>query len=258
MRLNPEKCVFGVPRGMLLGFIVSERGIKANPEEIAAITKMGLIQNLNGVQRITRSLAALIRFIWRLGERGLPLYRLLRKTDRFAWTPEAQEALDKLKALLTKAPILVPPTDGEPLLLYIATTTQVVSAALAVEWEEGHTFKVQRPVYFVSEILADAKTRFPQIQNFQMEASEPSGILCQMEARPTDDIRVVSEFPDVFPDDLLDMPPDRDIEFSIDLLPGTAPIAKRPYRMAPVEHEEVKKTVDELLAKGYIRRSFSP
>ena len=79
-----------------------------------------------------------------------------------------------------------------------------------------------------------------------------------MEARPTDSIRVVSEFPNVFPDDLPGMPPERDIEFSIDLLPGTAPIAKRPYRMAPIEHEEVKKTIDELLAKGYIRRSFSP
>jgi hypothetical protein len=53
-----------------------------------------------------------------------------------------------------------------------------------------------------------------------------------MEARPTDGIRVVSEFPDVFLDDLPGMPPDRNIEFSIDLLPGTAPIAKRPYRMA--------------------------
>jgi hypothetical protein len=79
-----------------------------------------------------------------------------------------------------------------------------------------------------------------------------------MEARPTDGIRVVSEFPNVFLDDFPGMSPDRDIEFSIDLLPGTAPIAKRPYRMAPVEHEEVKKTVDELLAKGYIRLSFSP
>jgi hypothetical protein len=68
----------------------------------------------------------------------------------------------------------------------------------------------------------------------------------------------VFEFPDVFLDDLPGMPPDHDIESSIDLLLGTAPIAKRPYRMAPVEHEEVKKTIDELLAKGYIRRSFSP
>ena len=72
------------------------------------------------------------------------------------------------------------------------------------------------------------------------------------------DPRMVSEFPDVFPDDLPGMPPERDIEFSIDLLPGTAPIAKRPYCMAPIEHEEVKKTIDELLAKGYIHRSFSP
>jgi hypothetical protein len=95
-------------------------------------------------------------------------------------------------------------------------------------------------------------------QEVTVSASEPSGFLCQMEARPTDGIRVVSEFPDVFPDDLPGMPPDRDIEFSIDLLPSIAPIAKRPYRMALVDHEEVKKTNDELLAKGYIRRSFSP
>ena len=91
-----------------------------------------------------------------------------------------------------------------------------------------------------------------------VSASEPSGFLHQMEARPTDGIRVVFEFPDVFPDDLPGMLPERDIEFSFDLLPGTAPIAKRPYRMAPIEHEEAKKTIDELLAKGYIRRSFSP
>jgi hypothetical protein len=98
----------------------------------------------------------------------------------------------------------------------------------------------------------------PDGQEVTVGATEPSGFLHQMEARPTDGIRVVSEFPDVFPDDLPGMPPDRDIEFSIDLLPSTAPIAKRPYRMAPIEHEEVKKTVDESLAKGYIRRSFSP
>ena len=95
-------------------------------------------------------------------------------------------------------------------------------------------------------------------QEVTISAVEPSRFLHQMEARPTDGIRVVSEFPDVFPDDLPGMPPERDIEFSIDLLPGTAPIAKRPYHMAPIEHEEVKKTIYELLAKGYIHRSFSP
>ena len=65
----------------------------------------------------------LIRFVSHLGERGFPLYRLLKKADHFKWTPEAQEALDTVKQLLTKASIMVPLTDGEPLLLYIAATT---------------------------------------------------------------------------------------------------------------------------------------
>jgi hypothetical protein len=158
LKLSPKKCVFGVPRGMLLGFIVSERGIETNPEKITAITNMGPIKDLKGVQRVMGCLAALSRFISRLGERGLPLYRLLRKTECFSWTPEAEEALGNLKALLTSAPILVPPAAGEALLIYVATTTQVVSAAIVVERrEEGHALLVQRPVYFISEVLSETK-----------------------------------------------------------------------------------------------------
>jgi ribonuclease HI len=164
VKLNPEKCVFGVHRGMLLGFIVSERGIKANPEKIAAITNMGPIKDLKGVQRVMGCLAALIRFISRLGEKGLPLYRLLRKVERFTWTPEAVEALGNLKALLTNVPILVPPAEGEALLVYVAATTQVVSAAIIVERrEEGHALLIQRPVYFISEVLSETKICYPQI-----------------------------------------------------------------------------------------------
>ena len=68
IKLNPEKCVFGVPRGMLLGFIVSERGIEANPEKISAITRISSIQTIKGVQRVTGCLAALSRFISCLGK----------------------------------------------------------------------------------------------------------------------------------------------------------------------------------------------
>jgi hypothetical protein len=194
VKLNPEKCVFGVPRGMLLGFIVSERGIEANPEKIMTITNMGHIKDLKGVQRVMGCLAALSRFISCLGERGLPLYRLLRKTERFSWTPEAEKALGNLKALLTSAPILVPPAAGKALLIYVAATTQVVSAAIVVERrEEGHALLVQRPAYFISEVLSETKIRYPQIQKLLYAV-----ILTQRKLRhyfESHPVTVVSSFP---------------------------------------------------------------
>jgi hypothetical protein len=165
VKLNPEKCVFGVLRGMLLGFVVSKRGIEANPEKISAIMDMGPIKNVKGVQRVTGCLAALSRFIAWLEESSLPLYKLMKKSDHFSWTPEAQEALDSLKNMLKIPPILITPSPEEPMLLYISTTTQVVSATLVVEREEpGRSQKVQLPVYFVSEVLSDSKTRYSQMQ----------------------------------------------------------------------------------------------
>ena len=136
IKLNPEKCVFGVPRGMLLGYIVSQRGIEANPEKVLDITRMGPIRDVKGVQKVTGCFAALSHFISRLGEKALSLYRLLKKAERFSWTPKAEEALDNLKKTRTSAPVLVPPQPAEPLLLYVASTTQVVSAAVVVEWQK--------------------------------------------------------------------------------------------------------------------------
>jgi hypothetical protein len=164
VKLNPEKCVFGLPRGMLLGYIVFQH-IEPNPEKVAALDRMGLIQDLKGVQKVLGCLTTLSRFISRLGEKGLPLYRLLKKHERLTWTAEAQKALDKLKAMLAHAPILTPHQGCEPLYLYVVATTQVVSAVIVVErTEEGHALPVQRPVYYISEVLFETKARYPQIQ----------------------------------------------------------------------------------------------
>ena len=81
--MNHEKCVFGVLKGKLLGYIVFERGIEANPKKIMAISNMGPIRNVKGIQRLAGCLAALSRFISWLGEQGMPLYKLLKKTDAF-------------------------------------------------------------------------------------------------------------------------------------------------------------------------------
>jgi hypothetical protein len=75
---------------------------------------------------------------------------------------------------------------------------------------------------------------------------------------PVERIPVVYEYPDVFLDELPGMPPDRDIEFAIELQLGTAPISKRPYRMPPAELAELKMQLQELLDKGFIRPSTSP
>jgi hypothetical protein len=79
-----------------------------------------------------------------------------------------------------------------------------------------------------------------------------------LEEKPLENIKVVCEYPDVFPKELPGMPHDRDIEFSIELLPGTAPISKRPYRMDVKDLVELKKQIEELLEKGFIRPSSSP
>jgi hypothetical protein len=114
MKLNPTKCVFGVRSGKLLGFIVSNRGIEANPEKITAITDMGAPAIIKDVQKLTGCMAALNRFISRLGERGLPFFKLLKRQDKFHWTEKAERALQDLKQHLQSPLILTAPLPGEP------------------------------------------------------------------------------------------------------------------------------------------------
>ena len=89
MKLNPEKCIFGISAGKLLGFLVSHRGIEANPAKIKAMRPPGRIKD---VQKLTGSLDALSRFISRLAERALPFFKLLRRSSPFTWTEEAEQA----------------------------------------------------------------------------------------------------------------------------------------------------------------------
>jgi hypothetical protein len=96
------------------------------------------------------------------------------------------------------------------------------------------------------------------IEFVAMVQSGPDSKLNQTKAIALEDIRVVQDYPDVFPKELPGMPLDRDIEFLIELLPGTPPISKRPYRMPMNELVELKKQIPELQAKGFIQPSSSP
>ena len=107
-------------------------------------------------------MAALSRFISHLGEKRLPFFKLLKASEHFSWSEEADTAFKQLKLFLTKPPIMTAPRPDETLLIYITTTSRVVSTAIVIEREEsGHAYKVQRPVYFISEVLNEPKTRYP-------------------------------------------------------------------------------------------------
>jgi hypothetical protein len=170
-KLNPDKCVFGVSAGKLLGFLVSYRGIEANPEKIKAIEAMRPPTRVKDVQKLTGSLAALSRFISRLAERALPFFKLLRKSGPFSWTKEAEQAFQELKQHPVSLPILVASEPEDPLYLYIVADAEAVSMVLVVERPAPESQEpedsglatgvrtIQRPVYYVSEVLHEAKTR---------------------------------------------------------------------------------------------------
>jgi len=82
-KLNPTKCIFDVPSGILLGNIVRRHGIEANPEKIEVVTKMKPPTYMKDVQKLTGCMAALSHFISRLGEKGLPFFKLLKALEKF-------------------------------------------------------------------------------------------------------------------------------------------------------------------------------
>ena len=125
--------MFGVLSGKLLGFFVSHLGIEANPDKIRAIEKIQTPRTVKDVRRLIGCIATLSRFISKSAKRALSFFKILKKAGPMKWTSEADAALQELKAYLTSMPTLVAPKPQEPLLLYLAATNQVVSAALVAQ-----------------------------------------------------------------------------------------------------------------------------
>jgi hypothetical protein len=143
-KLNPTKCVFGVPSGLLLGFMVGHRGIEANPVKVDTICNMAQPSCKKHVMKFTGMMAALGRFIGKLGEKGLPFFKLLKKANKFVWDDEAQKVFEALKESLSTPPVMTPQVPRETVLLYISATTNVVSTVLVAEREEeGQAYPVQ-------------------------------------------------------------------------------------------------------------------
>jgi hypothetical protein len=118
-------------------------------------------------------IAALSRFISKLGECGMPLYMLLRKADGFQWDDKAVAAFVELKKYLKSLPTLVSPKPDDMLLLYVMATNVVVSTAIAVERPEAIMEVKQQLIYYVSEILKDAEIKYRQVQKLLIGSGTP-------------------------------------------------------------------------------------
>ncbi|XP_018454115.1 uncharacterized protein LOC108825305 [Raphanus sativus] len=163
MKLNPAKCTFGVMSGEFLGYIVTQRGIEANPKQISAILDLPSPKNSREVQRLTGRIAALNRFISRSTDKCLPFFELLRGNKRFIWDEKCEEAFGQLKQYLTTPPVLSKPEAGDILTLYIAVTPIAVSSVLIRE-DRGE----QKPIFYTSKRMTEAETRYPTLEKMAL------------------------------------------------------------------------------------------
>ncbi|KAH9802826.1 Ribonuclease H [Citrus sinensis] len=163
MKLNPEKCAFGVSSGKFLGYLVSHRGIETNPKKIRVVIEMRSPRTVKEVQSLTGKLAALNRFISRATDKCHPFFQIIKKGKKMEWTPECEEAFGQLKEYLALAPLLSTPREGDQLLLYLAISKRATSSVLVRE-EEGK----QHPVYYTSKALVDAETRYPLMEKWAL------------------------------------------------------------------------------------------
>jgi hypothetical protein len=163
LRLNLDKCVFGIDKGKVLGCLVSTKGIEANPDKIKALIEMHDPVSVKDVQKLTGRVATLNRFIPRVAERSLPFFQVLRSSKNFQWSETQKQAFQELKDYLSNMTKLCPPEPKSPLLLYLSASNSVVSVVLVQEKEEVGKFK-QIPLYFASEALSGSKLFYLELE----------------------------------------------------------------------------------------------
>ena len=164
LRLNPKKCTFGVTSGKLLGHIVSERGIELDPEKSKAILDMPAPKTEKEIRGFLGRLQYISRFIARLTDICEPIFRLLRKNQPTVWNDDFQQAFEKIKECLLSPPVLVPPTTGRPLLLYLSVSDIALGCMLAQLDDSGK----EQAIYYLSKRMMEYECKYLMIERLYL------------------------------------------------------------------------------------------
>ena len=162
--MNPKKCTFGVTYGKLLGHIVSERGIEVGLEKIRAILDMPAPRTETEIRGFLGRLQYIIRFIDRLTDTCEPIFRLLRKNQPIVWNDDCQRTFKKIKECLLFPLVLVPPTPGRPLLLYLSISDMALGCILAQLNDSGKV----RAIYYLSKRMLEYECRYIMIERLYL------------------------------------------------------------------------------------------
>ena len=160
LKLNPEKCTFGVTSGKLLGFVVSQRGIEVDPDKVKAIIDLPPPRTIKEVRGILGRLNYIARFISQLTDKCRPLFRLLKKNALIEWDEECERAFNQIKQYLVNPPVLVAPTPGRPLFLYLTVLPESMGCVLGQKDEEGR----ERAIYYLSKKFTEGEQRYTEIE----------------------------------------------------------------------------------------------
>ena len=161
LRLNPNKCTFGVRSGRLLGFIVSQKGIEVDPDKVKAIREMPAPKTEKQVRGFLGRLNYISRFISHMTATCGPIFKLLRKNQGCVWTEDCQRAFDSIKEYLLEPPILIPPVEGRPLIMYLTILEDSMGCVLGQQDETG---RKEHAVYYLSKKFTDCESRYSLLE----------------------------------------------------------------------------------------------
>ena len=162
LRLNPKKCTFEVTSGKLLGYMVSERGIEVDPNKIRDILDMSAPRTEKEIKDFLGRFQYISRFIARLTDICEPIFLLLRNSQPIILDDQCQRTFEMIKEYLLSPLVLVSPTPGRPLLLYLSVSNIVLRCILAQLDDSGK----KRAIYYLSKRMLDYETIYVMIERF--------------------------------------------------------------------------------------------